>query len=259
MWRVVGASVIGTSHRRNELPCQDHTEFLRCEIGGEPALIIAIADGAGSAAQSEIGAKEAVGFLLQRAASFNGCIENIDRVVVNSWYSEMRKHLAIVAERSAVTTDDLACTGLLAVMGERNAVFAQVGDGAWIADRNGVLEALTWPFKGEFANETVFITSPQTDNHIQFVEIKEPLTTVAGFSDGLELLALDFQRRNVHTPFFTKMFSGLQRCDDETNLMSPLIEFLSSERVNGIVDDDKTLVLACRVDKTHQGVNELDR
>jgi Protein phosphatase 2C len=253
MWRVAGASVVGTSHQRNGLPCQDYSEFLRCEVGGEPALVIAIADGAGSAAFSHLGAREAVGFLLRQAALFPRGVADIGREVAESWFAGALEHLQTVAEREKIEAGGLDCTALVAVLGERHAVFAQLGDGAWIAGANGTLGAVTWPYKGEFANETVFLTSPDARNLIQFQEFDEPLIAVAGFTDGIEAMALNFGAKTVHTPFFTRMFGDLQRCDDETSLVSPFISFLSSERVNERTDDDKTLVLACRVPDNSTG------
>ena len=82
------------------------------------------------------------------------------------------------------------------------------------------------------------------------------MIAVAGFTDGIETMALSIGDKTVHTPFFERMFTELERCDDETCLHSPLINFLSSERVNERTDDDKTLVLARRVVANQTG-NEL--
>src|SRR4051794_8566077 len=54
-WTALGDSVAGTSHRARNCPCQDAFRF---RVFGSVAewLVIAVADGAGSAAHSEIGA-----------------------------------------------------------------------------------------------------------------------------------------------------------------------------------------------------------
>jgi hypothetical protein len=82
------------------------------------------------------------------------------------------------------------------------------------------------------------------------------VTAAAGFTDGIQALALNFAAKCVHVPFFESMLAALRECDDETSLLSPLISFLSSERVNQRTDDDKTLVLARRVIPNRTG-NEL--
>src|SRR5438874_1519448 len=56
-WRVVGTSVPGVRHRRRGEPCQD--VFRRTETA-DGTLVIAVADGAGSAEFAEVGARRAV-------------------------------------------------------------------------------------------------------------------------------------------------------------------------------------------------------
>ena len=56
-WRVVGVSVVGTSHLDRAVPCQDAHRY-QVLSGGE--LLVAVADGAGSAARAEAGASRAV-------------------------------------------------------------------------------------------------------------------------------------------------------------------------------------------------------
>ena len=175
---------------RGQLPCQDFSDYLRCRIGDETALIIGISDGAGSAALSHLGSQAAVAALLRQAASYGRTVADISREDVQMWFANTLAHLKEVAEKEKIEVRDLACTVLVAVLGERHAVFAQIGDGAWIAETNGVFGAVTWPQNGEFANETKFITSPDALESTQFQTCCEPLTAAAGFTDGLQGLAL---------------------------------------------------------------------
>src|SRR5262245_45254294 len=55
-WRVLGASVVGTSHRKVDKPCQDAHAY---RVLPDGALLV-VADGAGSAEYSEEGARLAV-------------------------------------------------------------------------------------------------------------------------------------------------------------------------------------------------------
>jgi hypothetical protein len=64
-------------------------------------------------------------------------------------------------------------------------------------------------------------------------------------SDGLQRLALDLARGRPYPPFFRPMFAAL-RDQDPDSLLGPLVEFLSSPRVNARTDDDKTLTLSRR-------------
>jgi hypothetical protein len=137
---------------------------------------------------------------------------------------------------------------LFAVIGEFTSFFAQVGDGGWVVKKDEEYFAPTWPSGGEYVNETTFLTSANWEASLTFRIIFGSLSAVAGFTDGLQRLALQLDSRSVYVPFFEPLFQVLRVAEDETTLISPLIEFLSSQRVVERTDDDKTLVLACRIE-----------
>ena len=231
-------------------------QYMRCQIAGQPITIAAIADGAGSASFSHLAAEEVVKILLRQAASTTCSVADISRDVVQAWFANAQLHLQEVAALQKIELAELDCTALLALLAEDDMVFAQIGDGAWIAEKDGIFGAVTWPQNGEFANETIFITSPSVADLMQFQRCRGPLTSAAGFTDGLQALALDIATKTAHPPFFGSMLAALRDCEDETSLLSPLITFLSSERVNQRTDDDKTLLLAQRLpaEKSHDVV-----
>jgi serine/threonine protein phosphatase PrpC len=78
MWRVVGTSVVGASHHKSQTPCQDTCDYRFCTLAGERALVIAIADGAGSAKASEVGSQQAVEQLLRQVGSSELAVLQID-------------------------------------------------------------------------------------------------------------------------------------------------------------------------------------
>ncbi|MBV8393402.1 MAG: protein phosphatase 2C domain-containing protein, partial [Alphaproteobacteria bacterium] len=56
-WRVAMASSIGQSHVAAAQPCQDaHFHLEAGDADGRPVMVVAAADGAGSAALAELGA-----------------------------------------------------------------------------------------------------------------------------------------------------------------------------------------------------------
>jgi hypothetical protein len=251
MWAVVSASVIGTSHETNATPCQDSCQVVRSRIAEQDVLLIAVADGAGSASHSQIGSREAVEHLLKVVVRDAPNLASMNAAQARGWFHEVLEHLTRVADQGSISLNDLACTLLLAVVWPHGAVFAQVGDGAWVAECNGQLQAATWPPAGEYANITVFVTSKgalhvdEQDNaaHFQFRRLDGPIGAIAGFSDGLQSLALDYARRAPFEPFFHKVFAPLRTVEDETQLIVPLRQLLASEVINSRTDDDKTLVL----------------
>ncbi len=210
-----------------------------------PALLIGIADGAGSAIASDVGSAQAIEFLFRKVSSLR-TPRDLSESVAKEWMLETRAHLASTADAIGLATKDLACTVLLAVVSEHSSAFIQVGDGAWVfEDASNHLQCATWPSGGEYANQTTFITSPAWEDAFQYCRFENHVLAVAGFSDGLQGLALQFASRTAHAPFFDPMFKPLRAAEDETALKAPLIEFLASHSVTERTDDDKSLVLAC--------------
>jgi len=52
-WKAIARSATGTSHKKQQLPCQDYGDFSISHKG----ILGAVADGAGSAKHSDVGAK----------------------------------------------------------------------------------------------------------------------------------------------------------------------------------------------------------
>ena len=246
MWRVIARSVRGTSHFKSDLPCQDYSSFRHTYFDSEQVTIIGLADGAGSAKASDIGSMEAVEHILRRIAAWPKRISDISEEQARIWVGEARQQLELIATTKQLELRDLSCTLLVAILGDAECIFFQVGDGAWISEYQGKCDVITWPLGGEYANETTFITSPKWAEFLQFRRWTDSVMSFAGFTDGVQSLALHFASKSVHAPFFAPMFSVLHGTDDETSLIGPLHGFLDSPQINERTDDDKTIALACR-------------
>jgi hypothetical protein len=248
-WKLLFQSVRGTAHERAGLPCQDRCLARLRPTRAGPALLLACADGAGSAPRAERGAEAACRGLarLVFADLADGlAVAAVDRDVALSWLLRLRRLLADEAERCGAEAADLACTLLLAVVADDTAVFAQVGDGAIVAGRGDGYEPVFWPQRGEYANCTHFLTDPDAEHNFLFERRPGRLEEVALLSDGLQMLALTFADRSAHQPFFAPMFRRLRAARPGEGLAAELRRFLESPAVNGRSDDDKTLVLATR-------------
>jgi hypothetical protein len=252
-WRVLRGSARGTSHAQTGAPCQDASDVMLYDLSGEEVAVLACADGAGSARLSHEGAQLACAAVIGEACDFldRRGVDAIDRATVEGWYAGVHAAVADRAAELGATARDLACTLLLAVVGERRAVFAQIGDGAMVVDDgtpDGYAPAF-WPQSGEYANTTYFATEPEALRHLQFAAVEgRRVEEVALFSDGLQPLALRYEERAAHAPFFRPMFGRLRplAADDAARLEPGLLAFLDSAPVNARTDDDKTLVLATR-------------
>ena len=245
-WRCVGASVPGTSHRRTGKPCQDHCSWQFAELGEETVAIIALADGAGSAARSEEGSRLVVETLLREASRYEGSLKQISDDDAAEWLHNVRRIIETYAIEQDCSIDAFHATALLAILGKTCSVFVQVGDGGWVVEDGEGFHAATWPQTGEYANVTIFVTSDDALKEMQFKMFNGHVKAVAGFTDGVQGLCLDLAGRNPHARFFDRVFAPLRTCEDATELHAPLIALLESTLVNERTDDDKTLVLACR-------------
>lgn len=246
-WRVVAASVCGTSHIRNQQLCQDahHWQILPGNV-----LVIAAADGAGSASQGKIGAMVAVETAIENLALQEITRESLaDDAIVQSLL-----HDALLAAKKAVDDEALACskqsqdlaTTLIIMVATPEIVgVVQIGDGLAVAkDHQGNLLALTIPDNGEHINETTFLTSPDALNTAQMRIWRESIVNIGVLTDGLQMLALNMVIGEPHKPFFFPLFDFVENAEDQTLAHEQLVRFLGSERITQRTDDDLTLILA---------------
>jgi hypothetical protein len=163
------------------------------------------------------------------------------------WYLEAQNRLTDEASNLGVAPRELACTLLLSLVGPESAVIAQVGDGATVVKTQSGYSPAIWPQKGEYANTTNFLTSDRLSEVLEIRHIEDVVTDIAMFSDGLEGLVLKLSEREVHRPFLETLFTQLRNTKDVETLFGPLRDFLDSKSVNERTDDDKTLILASRI------------
>ncbi len=243
-WSVLGEKATGTSHIARGTPCQD--AFVHRTFGASGTwLVIAVADGAGTASHSEIGAVLACEELVKRIEI--GQLNPLPtQEVALSVFHDVRTVLIAEAERLQVSPRELACTLLLAVVGPDGAAFAQVGDGAIVYHDGQEYRTVFWPEPTEYANATDFLTDNKFANAFQYTAITLAVSELAVLTDGLQRLALDFSAKLAYADFFNPLFQAIKTSTLPDSLSPALKDFLNSQSINGRTDDDKTLVLAMR-------------
>jgi hypothetical protein len=216
------------------------------------ALIVAVADGAGSAAHSEQGARAAVEAAV---ASLRGYLPGeAAGAPMPCWEDALRQTLAAAQEavsQLAQSQDQeprqFAATLALVICVDGCVAAAQVGDGIIMArDEAGELRTLLAPQRGEYANETAFITDDDALARASITTSSEPVMAIAVMTDGLLRLATELPDYRPHARFFDPLFHFAAQADDIAQANAELAAFLGSERVLSRTDDDKTLVLAVR-------------
>jgi hypothetical protein len=241
-WRLIGGSVRGRAHVAAGTRRQDDL----AQTCRRDTVVSVLADGAGSAQLSHAGARTVVttvlAFLCERLDS-DGDVSLADlRDAVHA----ARTAVQAEADDLGHPLHDLASTAIVVAAGPLATKIVQVGDGAVIGRSfDASLRVLTWPDQGEYANTTFFVTDDEP--RIQAIEV-EALDGFAAFTDGLQHLALDYERREPYAPFFAPFFDALaNETNDDRALCAHVETFLTEDaRLVERTDDDLTLAVARR-------------
>lgn len=245
-WQAIASSVLGTSHQKRGQPCQDAHAW---DILGPGWIVAAVADGAGSASLSDVGAQVATQTAVEQIKRqwdkleiehSEVCWEELLEEVL----AQAQKAIAAESLTRDVEMRQLATTLLILVANSQKVAVAQVGDGAVvIGDRQGHLIALTQPENGEYANETTFLISANALESAQIKVWEGEIAHFALFSDGLQRLALKLPEGTPHAPFFTPLFRFVDQMEDSQAAERELQGFLAHPRITERTDDDLTMVL----------------
>jgi serine/threonine protein phosphatase PrpC len=221
-------------------------------VTAEPGILLgAVADGAGSAPQSEVGAEVAARVAVQELERWCALGEHWPETD-EPWRPVIIRALecalaAVESEAAArnVSPRDLASTLIVLIATPQIIVAGQIGDGAVVlADADGNTVALTTPQSGEYLNETTFLVSPRAIEQATISVWRGDVKSLAAFSDGLQMLALRMADGAAHAPFFAPLFRFLEEQNDLSEAGRQLRSFLTSPRITQRADDDLTLLLA---------------
>lgn len=214
-------------------------------------LLCGVADGAGVAALADVGAQSALRSALEWASG--RLRDSAPPVSASAWEALLRRaahaaHETLLVEAAARDIEPacLATTLTLAAVTRESAACLQIGDGATVFEgMDGELRPLTSPLSGEYANETVFLTSEDADESAQFGYSAGPIRRFGLLTDGLQRLALRMTDGEPHRPFFLPLFLFAEENPDSGEAHRELERFLRSPRLRERTDDDLTLLIAC--------------
>ena len=244
-WKIISASVTGTSHQASEQPCQDSN----CHRVVEDVLVAVVADGAGSASLSQEGSTVASQAAVDKACELlSSEVKSPEEILVPA-FSAAVDAVKSRAESRKKPLRDFATTLIVTVCMPDRTIVGQVGDGASVAmlEGSGEYRLLVQPERGEYINETQFITSRSWRESLRLVQYDESVEFLAMFTDGLEHLSLVSAAGYApHVPFFNPLLSWTkeQVCDEAAH--KTLRSFLKSPKITSRADDDLTLLLAIR-------------
>lgn len=284
-WKAIARSAIGTSHLKQQMPCQDYGNYKIIDR----VIIGVVADGAGSAKYSDIGAKLAVNTVLATITEHDltiitelGSSDSVSESktkTTSAWklgkllgkndresnsaialvqspaeakasqifskiVNQVIKALSEQATKDNYSIEDLACTLLIVIATPNSVAAMQIGDGfITVCCPEKKPQLLFPPDKGEYINETTFVTSTNALKDMRVVVQAGQPEFICASTDGLERLAIRMSDWTPFTPFFQPLEQYLRETENLEKSDEYLMSFLNSERLNARTDDDKTLFL----------------
>ncbi|MGL5035739.1 MAG: PP2C family serine/threonine-protein phosphatase [Microcystaceae cyanobacterium] len=258
VWKAIARSAIGVAHQAQSLPCQDYSEYRYLSPG---VIIGAVADGAGSASLSHIGSELAVKTSLNYLAKWHKFLQkqpdyprpltdlstDLARHFFGKLVQQVQKKLNEQARQLDCAVNQLATTLLVFIAHPQGAIAMQIGDGfLLIRSPKKDYQLLFQPDKGEFINETAFVTSKSALQDLKVGVFDEVIAFICAATDGVEKVAIRYQDWSPFPPFFEPLEAFLQTTQNPEAEAEYLEQFLQSERLNQRTQDDKTLLLCSR-------------
>lgn len=251
IWKVIGQSVIGTSHVLTDKTCEDASSFKIVQLEDKQAALLAfVSDGAGSAAFAAKAAEESVLKSIELASEFIRSGSTFKDANLRALVEQVYDHIESLANEEQVPKNEFSCTLLGFILLPKKSIYFQIGDGAIITgDEDGFFTPVWWPHNGEYQNTTTFLIDDPSLANLKIKITDTPVKEAALFTDGLQMLALNNETESVHQPFFEALFPLVRKAttDEHLSILNKrLIDYLSGNSINARTDDDKTLLLASR-------------
>jgi hypothetical protein len=175
-WKAAGTFVKGIYHESQKIGCQDRYSYNYIDR----AVSISLADGAGSALKSEIGAEISTKLINKTVLNhFDKIYESDIDVAKNILTHPIRTSFGIFSKRNNCGMDDLATTLLFVCVKDDKFIAGHIGDGILGYLENNKLKILAYPENGEFVNETFFMTSKNYKKKLRL--FKGKLNNINGF------------------------------------------------------------------------------
>lgn len=263
-WTVVYASNIGHLHTREGMPCQDACEVKNLGSGWGVAVV---ADGAGSCENADTGAQQTVNLAIQYFANTvhkNKWIEKNKLPTPNQWQALALENLLLIKEdlmtfsiQKEIAFDSLSCTIILLIYSPIGLLITHIGDGraGYLSAKEEWLSMMT-PFRGEEANQTIFITS-DFEKAVESNIINEKVSAFCLLSDGCEKSAFEcnlydkeknlyYDPNRPYPKFFNPNLLALSKLSNQSQEDMNLLwqNFLAEGNTQLKNEtDDKTLIL----------------
>ncbi len=226
-WKNAKIRVQGIDHKENQKPCQDAVYTLK----DNGVTAIALADGAGSRKNAEIGAqiatKKVCELLTQNFQHYLQISEQQSDPSLKKAYPSLRETLhdelyRAIADFAHNNTEikvyDMASTLMFFAFRNGRYIMGHIGDGVIVGLQSGLrqdyLDVLSHPDNGDQPNVTFFLTEPDGKDHLRLSIGKVgSLKGILLMSDGPEEVFYDKHKGMHHNTL--KVFQNFQNVIEE--------------------------------------------
>lgn len=243
---VYGGSFIGSSHIKKETVCQD---FSKVSFLKNNWVVVAIADGVGSAKHSDIAAKIAVETIISIcnthliADSFDPV--NIEKILVYA-YTMAKLRIVTYVNENNEAIEDFDTTLDCVVYDGKNVFYGHSGDGGIIGlTLDGEYTRITTPQKGEDGNSVIPLRAGVSS--WEFGHPNREFASVLLATDGIYDTICPHLLKNTTTGIYIQlaryfMDNGIINADEENikEIEKDRMDYINSDDYS-VVTDDKTL------------------
>ena len=235
-----GALARGKSHLKSGKPCQDNFYSVK----KKNSMVVSLADGAGSSAQSEIGSdvctKHIADLLL---LNFNKIYRKEKLDIANELVNSLKEALNNKANELKISIQDLSTTLLFVAIKNNKYIAGHIGDGLIGSFHNDGAKVFSSPENGEHGNETFFISQNNATDHFRIY--KGNLKSIKGFilmSDGSYDNLYD-KKTNTLTEANNKFFSWVADSNNPKKEIEEGLTTILEDKFTLKTTDDCSIVL----------------
>jgi hypothetical protein len=262
-WQLSYASVRGKGHIDGDLPNQDSVKVRSSKHGDVVCAVVS--DGAGTAARSQEGSKLATQLICEQMC------EAAERLYRSAGLSpgavrDAFEHCIIRVRESlharGASLSEFHCTMVAWISTPGGAYIAQIGDSVALSTSFKVIDeagarqvdffpgdgcVIYEPQRGEYSNETHFLTEPDWQSQLRISRVPDAVDAVLLMTDGAMDIAV--LRGKVFRGFLSNLVAKLQCTPDREARRSTIETWLGAPQTYGVTADDKTLFVAIRPSK----------
>jgi serine/threonine protein phosphatase PrpC len=242
---VVHGLATGRGHINNSIECQDNLDIRV----SENSFVFAVADGAGSAVLSRVGSELAVRTFCDSLSE--SILLNPANTCLIGAFEDARKAIEEEAIKRHCNIKDLHTTLFGGVYLEAVLRCAGIGDTiGFVLSKDDETLIPIQPAKGDFINETIFITSEHWKECLNVSDVIENPKALIACSDGLlnivySLILEDGLWKVVpHKDVIENIISYVSQNSVQSDINYEISNMLQGDKANSLNEDDKALIVA---------------